>query len=147
MIRSQNQYPVDMVVETVLDGYRSYRKYFRTITDRAMERFIHCDWNGTQADASERLDAYQKILQQTVTAITGALPPELNDRELWTAAKSAIAPEIEKVSDPDLAETLPAASQKGCLGSRRPSERFRVPDVATRERLGAPTDLCARPEN
>jgi isocitrate dehydrogenase kinase/phosphatase len=99
-------YPIGMVVNAILDGYRSYRSYFRAITDRAMERFIRCDWKGMQADANERLDAYQTILLQTVSALGEALTCPPDDRGLWMAAKTAIAPEIDPLSDPDLAETF-----------------------------------------
>ncbi len=106
MIHSSGQGPVPMVVAAILNGYRTYRDYFRSITDRAPDRFIQGHWDAMQADAVERLEAYQKILDQTVAAIATDLGPEVDGSDIWIAAKSAIAPEIDRLSDPDLAETF-----------------------------------------
>ena len=97
---------VDETVDTILNGYHAYRHYFQEITSRAMNRFVDGDWPGLQADAIERLDAYQKILQQVVTDLADALGPRSEDRNLWTAVKSAITPALDRVASPDLAETF-----------------------------------------
>lgn len=101
-----SQTKVTATVDTILNGYLAYRRYFQEITSRAMNRFIGCDWPGLQADAIERLDAYQKVLQQVVTELTDALGPQSNDRRLWVAVKAAITPELDRMDSPDLAETF-----------------------------------------
>ena len=93
-------------VTTILDGYRAYRAHFQEITLRAMDRFVSGDWTGMQADTVERLDAYQKVLQQVVTALTASLGPRSADHALWIDAKTAFTSELDRVSDPDLAETF-----------------------------------------
>jgi len=93
-------------VTTILDGYRAYRAHFQEITLRAMDRFVSGDWIGMQADTVERLDAYQKILQQVVTALTASLGPRSADHALWIDAKTAFTSKLDRVSDPDLAETF-----------------------------------------
>ena len=93
-------------VITILDGYRAYRAHFQEITLRAMDRFVSGDWTGMQADTVERLDAYQKVLQQVVTALTASLGPRSADHALWIDAKTAFTSELDRVSDPDLAETF-----------------------------------------
>lgn len=97
---------VSATVDTILNGYHAYRRYFQEITSRAMNRFVNCDWPGLQADAIERLDAYQKVLQQVVTELTNALEPQSDDRRLWVAVKAAITPELDQMDSPDLAETF-----------------------------------------
>jgi isocitrate dehydrogenase kinase/phosphatase len=97
---------VDETADTILNGYHAYRHYFQEITTRAMERFVGGDWPGLQADAIERLDAYQKILQQVVTDLADALGPRSEDRKLWAAVKSVITPALDRVASPDLAETF-----------------------------------------
>jgi len=106
MIHPSGHDPVAVVVTAILHGYRTYRDYFKSITDRAMDRFIQSQWDAMQADAVERLEAYQKILDQTVAAIAADLGPEVRGSDLWIAAKYAIAPELDHLSDPDLAETF-----------------------------------------
>lgn len=106
MIPSSGHGPAPKVVAAILNGYRTYRDYFRSITDRAMDRFIQGHWDAMQADAVERLEAYQKILDQTVAAIAADLGPEVHGCDLWIAAKAAIATELERLSDPELAETF-----------------------------------------
>jgi len=97
---------ITATVDTILKGYHAYRRYFQEITSRAMDRFVGCDWPGLQADAIERLDAYQKILQEVVTDLADALGPQSDDRNLWAAVKNTITPELERLDSPDLAETF-----------------------------------------
>jgi isocitrate dehydrogenase kinase/phosphatase len=97
---------VTATIDTILEGYHAYRRYFQEITSRAMHRFVGGDWPGLQADANERLDAYQKILQQVVTNLADRLGPLSNDRRLWMGVKQAIASELERETSPDLAETF-----------------------------------------
>jgi len=101
-----SQTKVAATVDTILNGYHAYRRYFQEITTRAMDRFIGCDWPGLQADAIERLDAYQKILDQVVTDLADALGPQSDDRNLWAAAKTTITPKLDRDASPDLAETF-----------------------------------------
>jgi len=98
--------PATTVIKSIMAGYWSYRQYFQSITDRALDRFVQGDWKGMQADAIERLEAYQKILDHTVHAIRADLGPQDRDRDLWASAKAAIAPEIDKLPAADLAETF-----------------------------------------
>lgn len=97
---------VTATIDTILEGYHTYRRYFQEITSRAMHRFVGCDWPGLQADANERLDAYQKILQQVVTNLADRLGPLSNDRRLWMAVKNTITSELDRETSPDLAETF-----------------------------------------
>jgi isocitrate dehydrogenase kinase/phosphatase len=90
----------------VLDGYDTYRDYFLDITARAMERFIQGDWAGMQADAVERLEAYQHVLQGVVDVLAERLGERREDHALWGAARSGVAAEVAHLSDPELAETF-----------------------------------------
>jgi isocitrate dehydrogenase kinase/phosphatase len=94
------------VCRAIIDGYRTYRTYFQAITARAMDRFVQADWAGMQADALERLEAYQRVLQEVVDALSADLGAYAADRELWAAARTAAAADFEGVSDPELAETF-----------------------------------------
>jgi len=106
MTATPSQTMVEETVATILDGYRAYRHHFQEITLRAMDRFVNGDWIGMQADTAERLDAYQKILRQVVTELAASLGPRSADQTLWIDAKTAITSELDRVSDPDLAETF-----------------------------------------
>ena len=88
--------PATTVIKSIMAGYWSYRQYFHSITDRALDRFVQGDWKGMQADAIERLEAYQKILDHTVHAIRADLGPQDRGQDLWASAKGAIAPEIDR---------------------------------------------------
>jgi isocitrate dehydrogenase kinase/phosphatase len=106
MTRPPSPALVEGTVATIMDGYRAYRDHFQAITLRAMDRFVSCDWLGMQADTAKRLDAYQKTLQQVVSDLAATLGPRSADRTLWVNAKTAISSELDRVSDPDLAETF-----------------------------------------
>jgi len=43
-------------------AFLDYESRFDTITERARERFLVCDWPGTYADAAERLHLYNTVL-------------------------------------------------------------------------------------
>ncbi len=100
------QPPVPATVAAIVDGYRDYRNHFRTITSRAMDRFIRCDWSGMQDDAVERLEAYQKILTAVVADLDATLGRLAADPRFWEKAKACMAHDIEQVADPELAETF-----------------------------------------
>ena len=100
------QEQIDQTVQSILDGYRTYRRYFQEITARAQDRFLSCDWIGAQSDAGERLDAYQKILQKVVTTIRDRLGAFSSEHRLWAGVKSAITCRLDRGADPDLAETF-----------------------------------------
>ena len=97
---------VATAIDAILAGYRSYRAYFRDITARAMQRFVQKDWSGMQADAVERLGAYNHVLQGVVDSLTRALEPHAADKAFWAAARAAAEGPLAGVADPDLAETF-----------------------------------------
>jgi isocitrate dehydrogenase kinase/phosphatase len=90
----------------ILEGYRTFRVYFQDITARALDRFVRCDWPGLQADAVERLDAYQNVLSKVVADLAARLGPRAGAIAFWEDAKALVAAQIEQVADPDLAETF-----------------------------------------
>jgi isocitrate dehydrogenase kinase/phosphatase len=98
MTDTPSQSKIAATVDTIVNGYHAYRRYFQTITTRAMDRFVGCDWSGLQA--------YQKVLQQVVTDLTDTLGPQSDDRRLWVAVKTAITPELGRMHSPDIAETF-----------------------------------------
>ena len=97
---------VNAALAAILEGYRTYRSYFQKITVRAMDRFVRRDWPGMQADAVERLGAYQHVLQGVVDTLSRELGPQAADKAFWAAARTAAAGPVEDVADPELAETF-----------------------------------------
>ena len=117
-------------IETIITGYRSYRSYFQEITSRAFDRFVAGDWDGMQADAAERLDAYQGILQQVVDDLDRMLATQRAEATFWCDAKTAAAPRIADMSDPDLAETFynSVVRRLGNIVGADPEREFLVED-------------------
>jgi len=97
---------VPETVAAIMGGYRDYRDRFHAVTIRAMDRFVHCDWDGMQNDAVERLEAYQKALTRVVGDLDAALGRQAADPRFWQQAKACMAHEIGHVADAELAETF-----------------------------------------
>jgi hypothetical protein len=60
--------------QLVVEAFLSYNASFREITRRAVERFVDRDWHGSQRDAVERIELYERWMQGTVVELEGASP-------------------------------------------------------------------------
>lgn len=89
----------------ILGDYISYYHEFKRITKRAIIRFEHRDWHGTQADSRERLTLYQNSVGATVERLKDFLQERATDRNLWREMKQLYLDEILNFNTRNIAET------------------------------------------
>lgn len=74
------------IVRIVDQGFRTYLRRHRAITNRAFSRFEAKDWAAMRRDKLERIDSYGVSLDTTIAALTEA-GFGLSARDTWTAAR------------------------------------------------------------
>ncbi len=89
----------------LFEAFKGYQNQFDVITHRAQSRFENRDWHGLQADATERLDLYRKIIQETVAEIHDLLDDQVTEMLVWVSLKAVYSGLIADRDDWELAET------------------------------------------
>ena len=87
-------------------AFLSYRADFHTITRRAADRFLRCDWLGAYADAAERLGLYGRVLDELVAAIHRLMGDRLEEKLLWAASKAVYSSLTTRCNDAEIAESF-----------------------------------------
>jgi isocitrate dehydrogenase kinase/phosphatase len=87
-------------------AFATYQEQFKAITQRAKTRFENCQWYEAQADATERLDLYKKVLDVSVTEIHTLLAERVTDKLLWTGIKAVYSGALAERDDWEVAETF-----------------------------------------
>ncbi len=67
----------------IAEAFARYNAEFRAITRRAPVRFDERDWKGSQRDAVERIELYDRLVNQTVAQVQMRLGAQTLDRALW----------------------------------------------------------------
>jgi len=96
----------ERAAEAILGWFDIYVKEFDQITRRAKSRFEKRDWKGRHADALERLDLYDKMLDFMAPELHALLKKSVFDKPLWTSIRERFASLIENRFDKDRAETF-----------------------------------------
>jgi isocitrate dehydrogenase kinase/phosphatase len=132
----------DALAQRILRAFGSYHEAFHAITRRAPSRFEHGDWRGAQQDAADRLTLYRERVRETLraaTAILTSLPPGVEARRVWEAAKSTYADGSASHDEPEVAETFfnsVARRAQGTVGAD-PETTFVTSSVRPRAGDGA----------
>ncbi|CAN5232345.1 bifunctional isocitrate dehydrogenase kinase/phosphatase [soil metagenome] len=90
----------------ILDGFLQYNADFRSITQRARERFEKRDWSGGQRDQVERIELYEKAVQAVVQAMQRELGELFKDRVFWLEIRRRYASLIEFAVDSEFMRTF-----------------------------------------
>jgi isocitrate dehydrogenase kinase/phosphatase len=102
--------PIDALADraagAILDALCRFQAGFSEITRRARRRFENRDWNGLQADSTERLELYPRSLQEIVATVRNLLGNEAENRDLWRVMKESYAARVENDRNLELAETF-----------------------------------------
>ena len=88
------------------DAFDAFNAKFRDITSRAQQRFEQRDWYGARRDASERLDLYERSLDEAASRLDRALGPGAREQPIWVKAKPRFAELVAGRYDIDRAETF-----------------------------------------
>ena len=100
---------IDKVNEAAVaahEAFQSYVEQFRAITRRAQTRFERCDWQGTQADALERLSLYRTVLNPLIEEVRTLLGEQVEDKSVWGEMRTRYSTLISDRDDFDIAETF-----------------------------------------
>ena len=101
----------------IREGFERYNAEFRVITRRAPVRFDARDSKGSQRDAVERIDLYDKFVNRTVTELRAKLGERALDRQLWMQIRQDFPAEIESLPDPEFAKTFFSSTTRRLFGT------------------------------
>ncbi|HLB83474.1 MAG TPA: isocitrate dehydrogenase kinase/phosphatase AceK regulatory subunit, partial [Steroidobacteraceae bacterium] len=85
--------------QALVDAFANYNAEFRAITQRARQRFEDRDWRGSQKDAVERIDLYNRYVDGTVELMRHRLGEDVCERAIWSAIKRRFAEIIDPLPD------------------------------------------------
>ena len=101
----------------IASAFVRYNAEFRAITRRAPVRFDARDSKGSQRDAVERIDLYDKFVNRAVTELRAKLGESALDRALWTQIRSDFPEEIASLPDPEFAKTFFSSTTRRLFGT------------------------------
>ncbi len=101
-----NDQVIDQALQILSTGFEDYSAAFATITQRACRRFEQRDWQGMRKDTVERLDLYQKVVDETQAMMQRCLGPQIHQRAVWSVIKPQFADLIQNRCDAELACTF-----------------------------------------
>ena len=95
-----------LCAETARDAFQQYERRFDEITARAHERFQARDWQGSNADARERLQLYSRVLDCLTKDVRGLMGERLGKHSLWIAIKAVYSSLIAQSVRWEIAESF-----------------------------------------
>jgi isocitrate dehydrogenase kinase/phosphatase len=98
-------------------AFASYNAEFRVITRRAPPRFDNRDWKGSQRDAVERIELYDRFVAQTVAELRAALGSQALEREHWCEIRREFAALIAELPDPEFTKTFFSSVTRRLFGT------------------------------
>jgi isocitrate dehydrogenase kinase/phosphatase len=101
----------------VVDAFGFYNAEFRVITRRAPVRFDSRDWKGSQRDAVERIELYDRFVNQTIAELRLTLGERALDRELWAQIRNEFVAQIEGVADNEFTKTFFSSITRQLFGT------------------------------
>ena len=90
----------------IVDAFAGYNADFRAITRRAPGRFDQRDLVGSQHDAAERIDLYDRAVKSAVAQLELKLGEQAHDKTLWQAIRHEFAAAITGVPDNEFSKTF-----------------------------------------
>lgn len=98
-------------------AFADYNAEFRAITRRAPTRFDDCDWKGSQRDAVERIELYDRYVNQTVAEVRLFLGERAVDRDLWFLIRNSFSQQIENLPDREFTKTFFSSVTRRSFGT------------------------------
>lgn len=90
----------------VLAAFARYNAEFRAITRRAPARFEARDARGSQQDAVERIELYDRCVRQTLQELNELLGAHATERALWRAIRAEFAQLCRDFPDAEFTKTF-----------------------------------------
>ena len=101
----------------IAQAFADYNAEFRAITRRAPARFDGCDWKGSQRDAVERIELYDRSVNRTIAELRLHLGEKALDRGLWVRIRNHFAEQIEGVPDNEFTKTFFSSITRRLFGT------------------------------
>lgn len=97
---------VEECAASLVEAFANYNAEYRAITRRAPQRFEARDWRGSQRDAVERIELYDKCINRAVTQMRARLGEDVMERALWASIKRRFTEMIEAFPDREFDKTF-----------------------------------------
>jgi len=101
----------------LVEAFAGYNAEFRAITRRAPQRFDGRDWKGAQRDHVERIELYDRFVNQTVAELRTALGAAALERERWREIRREFAALIAGLPDPEFTKTFFSSVTRRLFGT------------------------------
>ncbi len=101
----------------IVEAFARYNAEFRAITRRAPLRFDSRDAHGGQHDAVERIELYDRFVNQTVAELRTKLGEQALERELWKQIHEEFAARIVELPDPEFTKTFFSSISRRLFGT------------------------------
>jgi isocitrate dehydrogenase kinase/phosphatase len=101
----------------IVAAFARYNAEFRAITRRAPLRFDARDWRGSQRDAVERIELYDRFVNQTIAELRVALGAAAQERALWRRIRQEFAAQITDLPDPEFTKTFFSSISRRLFGT------------------------------
>jgi isocitrate dehydrogenase kinase/phosphatase len=101
----------------IAGAFVEYNAEFRAITRRAPLRFDGRDWKGSQRDAVERIELYERFVARTVAELKALLGAQAEDRELWRRIRADFAERIAGLPDAEFTKTFFSSISRRLFGT------------------------------
>lgn len=101
----------------IAGAFVEYNAEFRGITRRAPLRFDGRDWKGSQRDAVERIELYERFVARTVAELKALLGSQAEDRGLWRLIRADFADRIAGLPDAEFTKTFFSSISRRLFGT------------------------------
>jgi isocitrate dehydrogenase kinase/phosphatase len=101
----------------LVEAFAAYNAEFRAITRRAPLRFDNRDSRGAQRDHVERIELYDRFVEETIAELRAALGPAALERERWRQIRGEFAALIADLPDPEFIKTFFSSVTRRLFGT------------------------------
>jgi isocitrate dehydrogenase kinase/phosphatase len=101
----------------IADAFAGYNADFRSVTRRAPQRFETLDWKGSQRDAVERIDLYDRWVDVAIAELRVTLGERALERDLWIGIRRDFAALIDGLPDNEFTKTFFSSITRRLFGT------------------------------
>ncbi len=105
------------IARSIAAAFADYNAEFRAITRRAPQRFEARDWRGSQRDAVERIELYDRFVKATAEQVKVDLGEPARDAAFWRASKATFTALIEELPDSEFTKTFFSSVTRRLFGT------------------------------
>ncbi len=103
--------------QLLVDAFADYNTEFRVVTRRAPHRFEERDWRGSQKDAVERIELYDKYVSGSVELMRLRLGEDVHERAIWSSIKRRFDEIIDPLPDNEFIKTFFSSVTRKTFGT------------------------------